>query len=188
MSESLEQSGSGARGSLFADTVYQNLRAMAQRKMADEKAGHTLSATALVHEVFLKMKPRIAGSPVDSSSNVDSEHRAFFFAAGEAMRQILIDHARARGAAKRGGGLRREIENVEMLAAEGDSQDVMALDGAFARLEAEDARAADVVRLRFYAGLSVDEAAAVLGVSRRSVLRDWEYARAFLKVELESEQ
>ena len=157
-------------------TVYEVLRAIAGRQMAGERAGHTLSPTALVNEAYL----RLANDP-----RRDAQPGAFYHAAGEAMRRILIEHARKRGAVKRGGGWQRAVESVEHLAADAGPEEVVALDEAFVRLETEDPRASEVVRLRFYAGLTVDQAAEALGVSRRSVLRDWEYARAFLLAELE---
>ena len=140
--------------------------------MGQERRGHTLQATALVHEVFLKMSER---------PDVAWSGRAeFFTAAAEAMRRVLIDHARSRGTAKRGGGRGRVPLNVADLARDQDTDSVLALDEAISRLEREKPRAAAVVRLRFYAGLSVDETAEVLNQSRRSVLRDWEYARVWL--------
>lgn len=169
------------RAEPLRDAVYRQLRAMAQRQMAGERPNHTLSATALVHEVYLKMSGDL------------TDRGAFYHAAAEAMRRILIDHARARDAAKRGGGQSsrgggraRAFESIDTLADEANPEEVVALDEAFLRLEKDDARAAEVVRLRFYAGLSVDQAAEVLGVSRRSVLRDWMYARAFLREVLEA--
>jgi RNA polymerase sigma factor (TIGR02999 family) len=156
----------------LAAAVYATLRAIAANQMAGERRNHTLSPTALVHEAYLKL----TGDARDNG--------AFYHAAAEAMRRILIDHARSRGAVKRGGGWRRSVESVEDLAANASSEDVVALDEAFLRLEAQDPRAAEVVRLRFYAGLTVDQAAEALGVSRRSVLRDWEYARAYLLADL----
>jgi RNA polymerase sigma factor (TIGR02999 family) len=155
---------------LLADTVYKHLRAIAGIQLRNERRDHTLSATALVHEAYLRLPP-------ESS---EADRALFLHGAAESMRHILIDHARRRGAAKRGKGWKRSIESVEQLAEEADETDIVALDGAFVRLEADDPRAAAVVRLRFYAGLGVDKTAEILGISRRSVLRDWEYARVFL--------
>jgi RNA polymerase sigma factor (TIGR02999 family) len=159
----------------LSSSVYAVLRAMAAKQMSGERAGHTLSPTALVHEAYVKL-----------ADVAQADSRAFFHAAGEAMRRILIDHARKKGAAKRGGGW-RAVASVEGLADQASPDVVVALDAAFVRLEAEDERAAEVVRLRFYAGLTVDQTAEALGVSRRSVLRDWEYARAFLLAEVRPE-
>jgi RNA polymerase sigma factor (TIGR02999 family) len=142
--------------------------------LQSQAAGHTLQATALVHEAFLKLR----GHP----SILAGERAGFFYAAAQAMRQILIDHARAKGRTKRGGGAaRRELADVAQLAADDDAEQIVALDEALCRLEQQDAAAAAaVVKLRFYAGLSIAEVADVLGVSERTVKRDWQFARAWL--------
>jgi RNA polymerase sigma factor (TIGR02999 family) len=164
--------GGGAPDAALIDRVYAQLRAIAQRQMTHENAGHTLQATALVHEAYARLAA--AGVPWSGPG-------AFYHAAAQAMRRILIDHARERATVKRGGGRRPlQFDGVLDLAATDDPAQVMALDGAISRLEAEDPRAAEVVRLRFYAGLTVDQTAAALGQSRRTVLRDWEFARAWL--------
>jgi RNA polymerase sigma factor (TIGR02999 family) len=155
--------------------VYDQLRGAAQQRLASERSDHTLSATALVHEAYLKLVgPR----------QVPWAGRGHFYAAAaQAMRRILIDHARSR-AARGGGGLRLEdIGDVGTLAA-ADSQQILAVDAAVARLEADDPDAAEVVRMRFFAGLSVDQAAEVLGISPRTAARLWTYARAVLYREL----
>jgi RNA polymerase sigma factor (TIGR02999 family) len=151
--------------------VYEQLRRAAQRDLAGELVGHTLSATALVHEAYLRLLgPRAV-------SWAGRGH--FYAAAAEAMRRILLDHARARG--RRGGETRTwtELADVAQLAA-ADSEQIVAVDEAFRRLERDDPEAAAVVRLRFYAGLSVDEAAQALGLSARTTARLWSYARAVL--------
>lgn len=150
------------------ERIYAALHAIAQRQMRDERPGHTLTSTALVHEAFLRLRER---DPADESS--------FYFAAAEAMRRILIDHARRKGAAKRGAGLRK-IADVLDLAADDKIGDALILDDLLLRLEEEDARAAKVVRLRFYAGLSLDDTARILGISTPTVKREWAYARAWL--------
>ena len=161
----------GARSELTA-TVYGELRSLAARQMAGERGDHTLQATALVHEAYV----RLVGDP---SLRWESR-RHFFAAASEAMRRILVDHARARGTRKRGGGWRGlSLEAVD-LAREEDRAGILALDEALSRLEGVDARAAEVVRLRFFAGLDVDETVRVAGRSRRTVLRDWAFAKAWL--------
>jgi RNA polymerase sigma factor (TIGR02999 family) len=157
--------------------VYDQLRSLARQRMADERAGHTLQATALVHEAYL----RLLGPLPDSSPWSGRGH--FYRAAAEAMRRILIEHARSRGRAKRGGGQNRlplEMLASVDLAAECDADEVLALDNAFQALERQNPDAAAVVRLRFYAGLSVEETAKALGVSDRTVNREWNYARAWL--------
>jgi RNA polymerase sigma factor (TIGR02999 family) len=156
--------------------VDDQLKAIARRRMDQERAGPTLQATALVHEAWM----RLAGS-----ADVAWSSRAHFYgAAAEAMRRILIEHARGRGREKRGGAAKRLPLSVVDLATDPDSAQILALDEAIGRLERQDARAARIVRLRFYAGLSVDETAAALDVSRRTVLREWSFARAWLYREL----
>jgi RNA polymerase sigma-70 factor (ECF subfamily) len=157
------------------DELYAQLRRVAGAQMAGERRHHTLQATALVHEAYLRLQRR-------ASLSVSDQGR-WLAAAADEMRRILVDHARARGAIKRGRGLSRadvELDGLAGVAETTDSASLVALDAAFARLQETDARAADVVRLRFFLGLSVDETADGLGLSRRSVLRDWEFARAFL--------
>jgi RNA polymerase sigma factor (TIGR02999 family) len=140
--------------------------------MAGERAGHTLQPTALVHEAYARLAKEMGARWPGP--------REFYLAAAEAMRRILIEHARRRGAVKRGGDWTRAALDVADLASEDDCGRLVALDEAILRLEQEDPRAASIVRLRFYAGLSVDRTAEVLGVSRRTALRDWEFARAWL--------
>lgn len=152
--------------------VYDELRAIARAQLHHERADHSLQATALVHEVYLRL---LGGEHPPWNSR-----RHFFHAAGEAMRRILIEHARKRGRLKRGGKrVRVELTDAN-LAANHDPSDVLAFDEAFRRLEEQDPRAAEVVRLRFFAGLSVEETAAALELSPRTVKREWTVARAFL--------
>jgi RNA polymerase sigma factor (TIGR02999 family) len=157
--------------------VYDQLRRIAQQRMAEERVGHTLQATALVHEAYL----RLVGD-----RQVPWQSRAHYFvAAAEAMRRILIEHARGRARKKRGGEggtpLKRVPLNVLDLATEGDPEEILMLDDGICRLEEEDPEAGRIVRLRFFAGLSVDETAAALGISPSSVDREWAYARARLQ-------
>jgi len=163
--------GDKAAADRLLPLVYDQLRRAAESHLASERNDHTLSATAIVHEVYLKLVgPR----------QVPWAGRGHFYAAAaEAMRRILVDHARARRA--RGGGTARleDIGDVGALAA-ADSEKILAVDAALARLESEDPEAAAVVRLRFYAGLSVDQAAEALGLSPRTTARLWTYARAAL--------
>ena len=163
---------SGGPCGALVEQVYNELRAIAGAQLAREAPGHTLQATALVHEVFLKLQGQ--------SSVVTSDPSRFFDAAAQAMRRILIDHARTRGRVKRGGGLRREFTDVADLAAEQDPHEILALDEAIDRLEHNEPQAARVVKLRFFAGLSVPETARVMGLSERTVKREWRYARAWL--------
>jgi RNA polymerase sigma factor (TIGR02999 family) len=159
------------------ELVYDELRGIARARLAAEAPGHTLGATALVHEAYLKLCSRTALLGGDKAD--------YFRAAATAMRQILIDHARTKKAEKRGGALKREFADVAQLAADGDSQEILALDDALLRLEREEPTAAEVVKLRFYGGLSVEETAQVMGISDRSVKREWQFARAWLYRELQ---
>lgn len=152
--------------------VYDQLKSIAQKRMMGERRGHTLQATALVHEAYM----RLVG---DEGMNWES--RAHFYgAAAEAMRRILIDHARKRDSQKRGGGQKALPLSVVDLAEDFDPAQVIAIDDAITKLEGEDARAAEVVRYRFFAGLSVEETADVMDVSERTVMREWAFARARL--------
>jgi len=152
--------------------VYRSLRDLAERQMRQERSAHTLQATALVHEAYL----RLVGD-----REIGWESRAHFYAAAaEAMRRILIEHARRAGAKKRGGGLKREIASVADLACEDTIAYAEDVDAAIEALRKEDPRAASIVQLRFYAGLSVDEAASALAMSPSTVDREWRYARAWL--------
>ncbi len=145
--------------------------------MESERADHTLQATGLVHEAYV----RLVGN-----NELEWANRAHFFhAAAEAMRRILIEYARARAGPKRGGGRRQLPLDIVDLATEADPAQILALDEAISRLEEKDPDAARVVRLRFYAGLSVEEVAKSIGVSPRMVKRDWSFARAFLFRELD---
>jgi RNA polymerase sigma factor (TIGR02999 family) len=156
--------------------VYDELRRMARASMAQERVGHTLQATALVHEAFVRLWN-------DKPASWDGR-RHFFGAAAEAMRRILVEHARARGAIKRGAGRKRVSLGRAQTILEGcDSEldDLLALNDALDRLAAEDPAKADLVKLLYFAGLNLDEAAAVLGLSRTTAYRQWLYARAWLR-------
>lgn len=152
--------------------IYDELRTLARAQLRHERPDHTLQPTALVHEAYL----RLLGGRQPAWN--DRQH--FFRAAAEAMRRILIEHARQRSRLKRGGKqVRVDLDNIA-LATTDDPDRVLALDEAFRRLEKEDPEAADVVRLRFYAGLSVAETANATGLSERTVKREWAFARAWL--------
>jgi len=155
--------------------VYQSLKELARQRMSLERAGHTLQATALVHEAYL----RLAGKDIRWAGKSQ-----FFQAAAQAMRRILIEHARARGRVKRGGAARRIPVNLLDLAEDADRDEILALDEAIRRLEEHTPQIAAVVRLRFFAGLNVEETAEALNMGRRSVDRAWAYARVWLYREL----
>ena len=153
--------------------VYDELRKLAAQKMAQEKPGQTLQATALVHEAFVRLVGPAQGRQWDSRGH-------FFAAAAEAMRRILINRARDKQRLKHGGGRRRVDLNQLATANDALDEDLLALDEALERLAAEDAHCAQLVKLRFFAGLTADEASQALGVSRRTADRYWAYARAWL--------
>ncbi len=158
-------------------TVYDALRKLAERRLAAERPGHTLQATALVHDVYL----RLAAESPDRWA--DAAH--FYRAAAAAMRHVLVDHAKARRAAKRGGAAARvplteDLADAASLADTADPEQVLALEAAVSRLEVVSPEAGAVVRMRFYAGLSVEQTAEVLGLSRATVTRKWTYARVWL--------
>lgn len=156
--------------------VYDTLRRMAHRKLAGERAGHTLSTTGLVHEAYLKLV---------RLDRIEWRGRAHFLAiAARSMRNILVDYALSRKAAKRGGGREDGSRSGIVVLAEAPAADVLGLHEALKRLEALDARQSRVVECRFFAGMSVEETAEALGVSPASVKRDWAVARAWLNREL----
>lgn len=156
--------------------VYDELRKLARHRMLGESADHTLQPTALVHEAYV----RLIGKDDPGWQN-----RAHFFAAAaEAMRRILIDHARRRQADKRGGGLELQSLEVLQLVAPGPAEDLITLDEALLRLKQIEPQAAQVVQLRYFARLSLPEIAQMLGVSPRTTDRQWAYARAWLHREL----
>jgi RNA polymerase sigma factor (TIGR02999 family) len=164
----------------LAETVYRELRAIARRRLVGREAGLTLQPTALVNEAWMKLKGHF---------DMAAPTPAFYKTAAEAMRQVLIDHARRKNAAKRGGGRRdagADVGEVAAVEPGGDiaMDEVSALNEALSRLEKLDAQAAEVVKLRFFCGLSVEQAAAAMGISERTVKRDWQFARAWLAKEL----
>jgi RNA polymerase sigma factor (TIGR02999 family) len=157
--------------------VYDELRKLAAQKLGQEKPGQTLQATALVHEAYLRL--------VDVKQVQQWHSRGHFFAAaGEAMRRILIDQARHKGSAKAGGGRRRfDMSEIEP-ALSGPRLDMLALNEALEQLEKTDPRAAAVVKLRFFAGLTSQEAADALSVSLATAENDWAYAKCYLRLQL----
>jgi len=166
------------------EQVYSQLRAAAERELQGERSDHTLSATALVHEAWLRLGGQNAPAWVGRAH--------FYSVAVAAMRRLLIDHARTRAAQKRGGPTARraalELSGLPDLRSPDQSAGFLILDEAILRLEKVDAQAAAVVRLRYFAGLSIDETAATLGVSAPTVKRSWAYARGWLKDAIQSER
>ena len=158
--------------------VYEELRKLAAQKMAHESPGQTLQATALVHEAWL----RLGGDDQPAWDN----RGHFFAAAAEAMRRILIDNARRKLTLRHGGSLERVNLNALELAAHMDDEQLLALNEALEKFAAHDARKAELVKLRFFAGLTNEQAARALKVSEPTVKRDWAYARAWLFRELNS--
>jgi RNA polymerase sigma factor (TIGR02999 family) len=162
-----------AAGSRLLNLVYGELRQLASRLLSGERAGHTLTPTALVHEAYLRLFGSTPPDPAD--------RRQFFAIAAGRMRQVLVDHARRRDADKRGGGgLERITLSQADLASDAGEVDALALEQALQQLEAADPRKARVVELRWFAGLDMGDIAEVLGISRATAHRDWDVARAFL--------
>ncbi|MHC4991891.1 MAG: ECF-type sigma factor [Planctomycetota bacterium] len=159
--------------------VYEHLHDLARRRMAAEPRGHTLQATALVHEAYLRLFD--GGIAV-----MDWDCRGrFYAAAAEAMRRILVDHARRRGRAKRGGGRRRVPLGDGNLVLDEPNVDLLALDEALRALQTHDKDLYDIVMLRYFCGLAEEDVAQALGVSARTVRRHWRVARAWLRREME---
>ena len=201
-------SGDPAAAEQLLPLVYDELRKLAAAKLAQEKPGQTLQATALVHEAYLRLVgggkgtgDREQGTEVGSSESGD-QHLSpdscpltpafhsrghFFAAAAEAMRRILVENARRRQAEKRGGNsVRHDLHGIEIAAAE-IPEDLVALDEALGQLAAIDKPAADLVHLRYFAGLSIPDAAEALGISPRTAARLWAFARAWLRQKIENQ-
>src|ERR1022692_300383 len=160
--------------------VYQELRKLAAHKMAGQAPGHTLQPTALVHEVWLRMAGHEPGQFAGRAH--------FFAAAAEAMRHILIDSARRKRAVRHGGGqMRVDIEDVE-IASLADDDELLAVHDVLDKLAAEDPQKAELAKLRYFVGMTFEEAAEVLGISVATAKRHWAYARAFLYAEIQSNE
>ena len=161
--------------------VYEELRRLAVARMANERSDHTLQATALVHEAYVRLVD------VDQAQHWNSRGH-FFGAAAEAMRRILVDRARRKNTAKHGGDWARiEISEVESTTVS-KSDNLLALDEALTKLAAEEPAKAELVKLRYFAGLSIEEAADAMGISRTTASRYWTYARVWLFSELNDEE
>jgi RNA polymerase sigma factor (TIGR02999 family) len=174
----LIQSGRATTDQLFT-VVYGELRRLAKQKLAAERVGHSLQATALVHEAFL----RLCGNAADNTPHWDTRGH-FFAAASEAMRRILIDSARRRNCDKRGGNAGREALEPGLITAPLPDEDLIAVHEVVDKLSEIDPVAAQLVKLRFFAGLNMSEVADVLGISVRSAQDVWSYARAWLRTAL----
>jgi RNA polymerase sigma factor (TIGR02999 family) len=159
--------------------IYEELKIVARAQLAREATGHTLGPTALVHEAYIRLANRERLLPED--------RRHFFALTAQTMRRVLIDHARARKRAKRGSGqVAVPLEGIEALMTDQSADELLALDEALERLAAANPRAALVVERRFFGGLSLEEAAESLGVSLKTVQRDWLAARAWLRKEIDA--
>ena len=173
--EAIQQGDSNAAAQLLP-LVYDELRKLAAQKLANELPGQTLQPTALVHEAWL----RLGGKPDAKFAN----QAHFFAAAAEAMRRILVENARRKQRVKHGGGQQRvELDTLDV-AITSDADHLLAVDEALDKLAAQDAPAADLIKLRFFAGLPNSEAAQLLGLPERTAKRTWAYARAWLYEEL----
>ena len=170
------RSGGSEDGSALVAALYAELRAMARGKLARERDGQTLQATALVNEAWLRL------------GDGAFENRAHFFgAAAEAMRRILVDRARRRQTQKHGAGAEHlDVDEVDIPAPTGTDAETLAVHDAMERLEAYDARKAELVKLRYFAGFSLEQTAELLGISARTAARDWDFARAWLHREIRS--
>lgn len=182
--------GDPAAAARLFPMVYEELRMLAARRLAAERPGQSLEATALVHEAYL----RLAGAGAQPPPGGWQGRAHFFAAAAEAMRRILIDNARRRAALRHGGG-RVRVNSDDALAAIAaptlddtiaEADDLVALDAALTKLEAEDKPRADLVKLHYFVGLSLEDAAEALGISRATAYRQWTYARAWLRHEITS--
>ncbi|QEG20384.1 ECF-type sigma factor [Mariniblastus fucicola] len=172
-------SGDSAAAKDLLPLVYDELRRLAAARLNNERADHSLQATALVHEAWM----RVVGDAADDRKWNSRGH--FFGAAAEAMRRILIDHARAAKAAKRGGDRQRiELDTWNHPAAS-EPEKLLALDEALEKLQQQDSVKAELVKLRFFAGLTIKEAAAALEISTATAERSWAYSRAWLKTEMQ---
>jgi RNA polymerase sigma factor (TIGR02999 family) len=158
--------------------VYDELRRLAAHRLAQETPGQTLQATALVHEAYLRLVGEVEGQGWNGRGH-------FFAAAAEAMRRILVENARRKRAGKAGGGWQRHDLLDAELAVDSSGEDLFAVDEALSRLAAEHPRVARLVHLRFFLGMTLEEAAAQLGLQARTAYRDWAYARAWLRRELD---
>jgi RNA polymerase sigma factor (TIGR02999 family) len=171
--------GDPAAAEQLLPLVYDELRKLAAAKLASEKPGHTLQPTALVHEAYLRLIGPAEGA-ADSAGQSFNSRGHFFAAAAESMRRILVEAARRKGRQKRGGDLARQPLEVDQLAAPEKEDDLLALDAALDELARQHPRKAELIKLRYFAGLTQAQAAEALGIGVSTADRDWAYARAWL--------
>ena len=172
------EQGDGQAAEHLLPLVYDELRRLAAARLARERPGQTLNATALVHEAYLRLVDQNLPQRWDNA-------RHFFAAAAEAMRRILVERARKRQSLKRGGGCKQvDLDAVEPVVLPIACDDILGLEEALQKLEQKDARKADLVKLRFFAGLTTAQAAQALGVSVTTAENDWTYARSWLRLEM----
>ena len=175
------ESGDPSAAEKLLPLVYEELRKLAAVRLAAEPSGNTLQPTALVHEAYLRL--------IGTADGDQWDHRGHFFAAAaESMRRILIDNARRKATTRHGGALQRQTLDPNAVAAAEPREDLLALDEALDRLAVEDPLKANLVKLRYFAGLNLAEAAAALGLSERTAGRHWAYARAWLRRAVEGDQ
>jgi RNA polymerase sigma factor (TIGR02999 family) len=173
--------GETAAADELLPVVYEELRRLAARQLANETPGQTLQATALVHEAYLRLVDREQAQHWDSRGH-------FFAAAAESMRRILVEKARRRSRVKHGGEMaRQDLDNVQ-IETPGSHEDLISLDEALTRLKEVDAQAVELVHLRYFVGLSIPDAAELLGISPRTADRLWAFARAWLRREVAGEE
>jgi RNA polymerase sigma factor (TIGR02999 family) len=173
------EQGDPAAAEQLLPLVYDELRKLAAAKLAHEKPGQTLQATALVHEAYLRLVDTDKTQPWDS-------RRHFFSAAAEAMRRILVEQARRKQRHKHGGSARRVDLDEDHWIATTTPDQLLAVDEALGKLAQEDPTAADIVKLRYFAGMSIAEAAEALGIHRATAHRHWAYARAWIRADIQS--
>src|SRR5262245_31853621 len=174
------EQGDPSAASQLLPLVYDELRELAAQKLAQESPGQTLQPTALVHEAYLRLVMPASGSPAPPEAQRWDGRRHFFAACAEAMRRILINRARDRGRLKRGGGWRRlHLDDIDLSVAE-PPEELLVINDALDKLAQEDPDCAELVKLRFFAGLTLDEAARTMGVVRRTADRYWAFARSWL--------
>ncbi len=174
------QAGDGTAAKELAALLYDELREMARREMSRERSSHTLQPTALVNEVYVRL---VGGRDITFA-----DRESFFAAAATAIRRVLVDHARRRGREKRGGGrLQVPLEGLDVADPfePFEDEELLALDDALAKLAAMDPTKARIVELRFFAGLSIEELVAAIGVSESTIRREWRLARAWLRTAME---